>query len=99
MWISVKDRKPRLDQMVLVAYASGHDGSPIYAWGARINEGDGWLWGTKTGYGSAIHPEKDFGWNDIEADDDYKVTHWMPLPKPPFRAKKKSKTEALTAAQ
>lgn len=79
-WISVKDRLPDLDQIVIVKYPSVYDRSPLYAWGARVDDGDGWLWGIKSG-GGPIHPDKDPSWNDIEAGDDYQVTDWQPLPR------------------
>jgi hypothetical protein len=80
-WISVKTRLPPLDETVLIAYPSGYDGKPVYAWGARVDDSEGWLWGRGGGFG--VRPDKGIGYNDIEADDDYPVTHWMPLPRPP----------------
>lgn len=95
-WISVKDRLPKLGQIVIICYASGYDGAPIIAWGARVDECEGWLWGeARCG---DIRPDMDEGWNQIEADDDYKVTHWMAMPKPPFRkpARKVAADHSLT---
>lgn len=83
MWISVKEKMPDIDQVVMVAYPSGNGDKPTYAWGARIDDGDGWCWGTKSGYGSAIRPNDTPSGADIEVDDDYPVTHWQPLPAPP----------------
>jgi len=37
-WISVSERLPDLNQIVLVCYPSASDGKPIYAWGARYAE-------------------------------------------------------------
>lgn len=85
-WISVKTRLPPLDAVVLIAYPSGYDGSPVYSWGARIDDSEGWCWGAGGRFG--VRPDKDPGWNDIEVDDDYPVTHWQPLPKPPTEAPK-----------
>jgi hypothetical protein len=81
-WISVRTRKPPLNSLVMVCYASSYNAAPVYAWGARMDEGDCWLWGIHRGYGG-IRLDKDAGWNGVEADDDIQVTHWMELPKPP----------------
>lgn len=89
-WIPVKRKLPAIDRIVMVAYPSGFDGSPIYAWGARIDDGDGWCWGVRTGYCSGIHPTETANWNGIEVDDDYKVTHWAPLLRAPFRKPRKA---------
>jgi hypothetical protein len=40
--------------------------------------GEGWLWACGAGYVFG-----DLATVEIEADDDYNVTHWMPLPEPP----------------
>lgn len=86
-WISIKDRMPDFDQVVHVCYRSGYDGGPVYAYGARLYDEEGWLWGVASRvYG--IHPDKDASWNDVQADDDYDVTHWKPLGRAPIRKKK-----------
>lgn len=41
-------------------------------------DGEGWLWACGVGYVFG-----DLATVEIEADDDYNVTHWMPLPEPP----------------
>lgn len=82
-WISVKKRLPKIDRTVIVCWPSGYDGTPTYAWGARLDTGDGWLWGIGGHYG--VRPNLDTSYNNIEADDDYQITHWMPAPKGPFR--------------
>jgi hypothetical protein len=81
-WISVKDRLPDLEQVVLVCFPSDYNEKPQYAWGARLDDTEGWVWGIKNGYGS-LDPAADAAWNDIECDDDYRVSHWQPLPAPP----------------
>lgn len=98
-WISVEARLPKLDSIVIVCRRSGYDGEPIYSFGARVDDGEGWLWAVKRGYGSCINLEHDASWNDIEADDDYQVTHWQALPKPPYGSKKKPKNDARELAQ
>lgn len=90
-WISVKKRLPALDRVVMVCYRCGYDGSPVYAWGARLDEGEGWLWGIQScGYSGGIRLGKDAGWNSVEADEDYQVTHWRTLPRPPYSVKGQS---------
>lgn len=86
-WISVKNRLPPLDKTVMVRWASGFDGSDIFGWGARLDDSEGWLWGVGARWG--VQPKQTAQWNDIEADDDYQITHWMPLPRSPVRAKAK----------
>lgn len=88
-WISVETRLPKLDTIVLVCRRR-HDGSAIYSFGARVDDSEGWCWGVKAGYGSCISIEEEASWNDIEVDDDYQVTHWQTLPKPPYTSKAKA---------
>jgi hypothetical protein len=82
-WISVKDRLPKFDQVVMVCYPSGYNGEPLYAFGARVDDSDGWLWGVQSGYSGGIYAKEEAGDNSIEADDDYPVQFWCPLPEPP----------------
>ena len=81
-WVSVEERLPEIDVVVLTCRESGFDGRPIYAFGARVDEGDGWLWGISD-QRNGCDPAQDAHGNDVEVDDDYKVTHWMPLPAAP----------------
>ena len=81
-WISVKRKLPDLDQVVLVRLSCDWDNSHRFDFGARIDDGEGWVWGIKQD-AISIHPAKDASWNGIDADDDHNVTHWMSLPKPP----------------
>ena len=81
-WVAVGERLPEIEQTVLVCFPSGYDGKPVYAWGARVDDSDGWLWGISSSF-SGIRPDYSTGNNDISADDDYQVSHWMPLPSPP----------------
>ena len=72
-WISVKDDLP--DYIYDKDYSENVLGFCDGSMGvfARCYEEEGWLWGSCYG--------------DIEGepqtDDDYQVTHWMPLPEPP----------------
>lgn len=96
-WISVKTRLPRIDQTVMVCYPSAYDGKPIYAFGGRVDGGEGWCWGIKQGYGG-VTPGGDAYENDVEVDDDYPVSHWKPLEKPPFRKPKPKSAEIVPIA-
>ena len=77
-WISVKDRLPD--------YIEGKDYSAIvfgfYDGGigvfCRFFDGDTWGWAR------AFYAARDLAKSECEFDDDYNVTHWMPLPKPPI---------------
>lgn len=82
-WISVKDKLPDLDQVVMVCWPSGYDGKPLYAWGARLDDAEGWLWGVAPGGCAWISPGEDAAESGIEADDDYPVQFWKPLEAPP----------------
>jgi hypothetical protein len=85
-WISVKKRLPKLDQIVVVCFPSKNNGEPIYAWGARLDDAEGgWLWGVGAMFG--LHVTRNVIFNEIEADDDYPITHWKPLDFPPFATK------------
>jgi hypothetical protein len=82
-WISVKKRLPKFEKTVMVCWPSGYDGSPLYAFGARIDDSEGWLWGIKSGYCGWVEPGMDASFNDIEADNDCPVQFWRPLPRKP----------------
>lgn len=70
-WIRVEDRLPELGVLVL-----GWDGA--LAVFTRDDAGEhGWLWARQTWCHNLGDPQ------GIECDDDYAVTHWMPLPSPP----------------
>lgn len=57
------------------------DGKRVWLGGCE-DDGEGWLWGNT--YGQIWH--NGMNWDgDLETDDDYKPTHWMPLPEPPNR--------------
>lgn len=82
-WRPVKDGLPEIGRVVLVSYNSGFNDEPVLAFGARIDTDEGWLWGIQTGYSGGVDPNEDATWNEIDADDEYKVTHWQPLTAPP----------------
>jgi hypothetical protein len=73
-WISVKDRLPEYDKTVLVVNEDGYMHTAVRIKGsiARIDE-----WQIKFG----VY----FIDNDVwEEDEQGKITHWQPLPKPPI---------------
>lgn len=86
-WINTKKRLPKIGRVVIVCYRSGYDGAPVLAFGGRVDGGEGWLWGIMDNRFGVQHNDGD----NIEADDDYQVTHWMPLPASPYR--KRQRTE------
>jgi hypothetical protein len=74
-WELVSDENlPPLDQIVWL-----WDGKGIWI-GGRADDVDGWLWG---------NTYRDPWWDgekwdgQLLTDDDYKPTHWKPLPEPP----------------
>jgi len=76
-WIRINDRLPELEQLVFL-----WDGKDIWI-GDRsyLAEAEGWVW---------TNTNNRFGWDenkhywdwDSEYDDEYKPTHWHPLPVP-----------------
>jgi hypothetical protein len=74
-WIPVTERLPEMDVPVWLAEAGD-----IYV-GGRSDSGDGWLWCNC--YCSHYFTDKGWACGDMEMDDDYQPTHWMPLPEPP----------------
>lgn len=74
-WTSVEDGLPEEGVPVLVV--SAHWPDSVYA-ALRIDEGDGWLWAQMGAYGGNLNDVSDY-----EADDDYRYSHWRPLPAPP----------------
>jgi hypothetical protein len=81
-WKSVDTELPSIGSIVQVSYKSGFDDKPVFAWGARLEGDEGWCWGVEQ-MGGGIRPDEDAMWNNIDTDDEYRVTHWMPLPSLP----------------
>jgi hypothetical protein len=76
VWISVEDELPPLDQPVWL-FEKGR----ISIGFRTIFNMDGWFWSTTYDYAD-YRPS--IGWDMCpECDDDYKPTHWQPLPTPP----------------
>jgi len=81
-WISVKDRLPEENQIVFGITPQCTNNEIMvfeyqYIDGAideNGNETSGWVWANCYGDITCFAPE----W-----DDDYEVTHWMPLPESP----------------
>lgn len=74
-WIEAADRLPDIDVPVLVMLPDNPHIWPMM----REDGGDGWLWSAHTGL--ALDDP-----NNYEADDDYLVLRWMPLPAAPKAA-------------
>lgn len=47
-WRDATLELPPIEQVVLTRRASAYDGADIYAFGARVDSGEGWLWGAST---------------------------------------------------
>jgi len=76
-WILCVDRMPDLDEIVFLF--APPDWIIV---GNRSDDGEGWLWGRC--YGHFWWDANASRWDgDCEQDDDYKPTHWRPLPYPP----------------
>lgn len=74
-WISVKDKTP--DESVAVWAIEKNHKSPLIM---TYEYEDGWFWAIS--YDTPYYDGKT--WTaDSEFDDEYNVTHWMPLPEPP----------------
>ena len=74
-WAAVcDDNLPPLDEIVWL-----WDGQRIWI-GGRADDCDGWLWGNT--YGTVWHNGAKWE-GDLETDEEYKPTHWMPMPDPP----------------
>lgn len=73
-WISVDEKLPDLGIPVWL-FEEGR----IYM-GGRCDDSEGWLWGQ-----AYDEPYIDNGvWkSELYVDDEYKPTHWQPLPQPP----------------
>lgn len=69
------ERLPPLDKVVLVIYLD-YDDTEVIAFGGRIDNGEDWLWAIDDNRGG-VHRGDQF--NDLTADDDYRVTHWAEI--------------------
>lgn len=77
-WVKVSESLPPLDKIVWIVYPSDYNGSQVIQMGGRGDYGsEGWLWGVlDTDYFVRDWEPKLYG---IEADDDYRVTHWAEI--------------------
>ena len=74
-WLEVTEDNPKLGDIVWL-----WDGKNIWVGGREMIDNEDWLWGNS--YCSMWHNGQE--WDaDLETDDDYKPTHWLPLPSPP----------------
>ena len=73
-WLLVSENNlPPLDEIVWL-----WDGKRIWI-GGCTDDGDGWLWGNTCGRAWHTGTKRE-GKLDL---DDYKPTHWLPMPQPP----------------
>ena len=76
-WIPCDERLPDFDVPV---WLFDPEFGPFI--GGRCDDGDGWLWANSLG--TIWWNKRKAAWDaDLEMDDDYHPTHWMPLPNPP----------------
>ena len=71
-WVAVSERLPAIGQVVWLC-----DADNIYM-GGRGQDGDEWLWCQC--YNVPNWEAEEWVPDDLESDDDYQPTHWMPLP-------------------
>jgi len=74
-WISVKDKLPKENETVWM-FSIKHNW--VYL-GCRMYE-DGWIWAESDG---CVYMQKGKITADCVPEDDYDISHWHPLPKPP----------------
>ena len=80
-WISVKDRTPEEGVPVWVI-ESDYQGPIIMEYNYVVGEDhDFWAWCRV--YDVPGYYKGKWHSDSAEHDDDYEVTHWMPLPEPP----------------
>lgn len=81
-WIKVNNEDastlPALDKIVWMVYLSDYNDGQIVQLGGRGDFGaEGWMWGRcDSDYFARDWEPKLYG---IEADDDYRVTHWAEI--------------------
>jgi hypothetical protein len=77
-WVPVAERLPKYETPVWL-----FDAATGSIWiGGRGECDDGWLW--CNAYHNIWRSSHDNKWeSDLQSDDDYNPTHWMPLPEPP----------------
>ena len=80
-WIACAAELPPLDLPVWLWFGQGKLQNLII--GCRALNGGDWFWCNC--YGAQWWDAKRGQWDagDAEMDDDYKPTHWLPLPTPP----------------
>ena len=70
------ERLPPLEKVVHIVYLSDNDDSQVIALGGRTDDTEGWLWAVnENAYGYQKHET----YNDLTADDYYRVTHWAEI--------------------
>lgn len=76
-WVAVADGLPKIGVPVWMRFESGL----IVIGEMGMVSDDEWLWGQA--YGGARYVKGRWEVDDSDTDDDYRPTHWMPLPEPP----------------
>jgi hypothetical protein len=72
-WVRIADRLPELGEIVWL----WEEGRGPWIGSRDDPDNEGWLWGNA--YGAMWH--NGVKWDaDVEQDDEYKPTHWQPLP-------------------
>lgn len=69
------ERLPPLEKVVWVIYVD-YDDAEVVALGGRVDDGEGWLWALNDNRSGV---RKDDNYNDLAADDDYRVTYWAEI--------------------
>lgn len=75
-WIDVNERLPNeLDTVWMYNVYTN-----FIALGAHVFVGDGYVWSKSN---NLIYEEDGLIFSECEIDDDYEITHWIPLPELP----------------
>lgn len=78
-WVKCSDRMPGFDELVWLYQKE----IPRIFIGCRCDDSDGWLWGRAYSVPHFNSFAENWEPLEVEVDDDYQPTHWMPLPDPP----------------
>ena len=73
-WVFCSDRLPDLGELVWLHDANNEQ---TFIGGRGMLDSEEWAWGNS--YGSIWHNGRSWD-GDLECDDNYTPTHWMPLP-------------------
>jgi hypothetical protein len=90
-WVLASERKPPEDVPVWCSIDGGEPWAGTYSYADGDEDGSGWAW-MRCDSRPYMH-RGEWTCYDIEWDDQYDVTHWMPLPMPPIAAAPKPEEE------